>query len=185
MAWMQQNLFGGSCFNDCSILHHNDRVTYLCRYPEIVCNEYDADIPCVAYRLHHGKNLTLYGHIECRHRFVRNKNVGLERKRTSDANSLSLPAGELMRIPSQYIRLHPDETDQLGCLLSGLGAFDSKVQQPFDDRVSDSEPGIERAIWILENDLYPPAERPQLSRRQAGNILPAEVDLSRRRLNQP
>ena len=99
--------------------------------------------------------------------------------------NLSLPAGELMRIPSQYIRLHPDETDQLGCLLSGLGAFDSKVQQPFDDRVSDSEPGIERAIWILENDLYPPAERPQLSRRQAGNILPAEVDLSRRRLNQP
>jgi hypothetical protein len=57
---MQQNLFGRSCFNDRSILHHKDGVTYLRRCPEIVRNKYDADIPFVADRLHQGENLALH-----------------------------------------------------------------------------------------------------------------------------
>jgi hypothetical protein len=160
MARMQQNLPGGSRFDNRSILHDNDRVTYLGRHPKVVRDEYDADIPSVAYRLYERKNLTLHGHIERRYRFVRNKNVGFEGKRASNANSLSLSAGELVGIPSQYIRLHPHEADQFGCFPPGLGPLDSKVQQSFDDRVPNPKPGIERAIWILENDLYSSPKRP-------------------------
>jgi len=160
MARMQQNLPGGGGFDDHSILHDNDCVTYLCRNPQVMRNEYDTDIPSVAYRLHEGKNLALHGHIECRYRFVRNKNVGIEGKRASNTNPLSLSTGELMGIPAQYVGLHPDEADQFGCFPPGLGPFDSEVQQSFDDRVPNPKPGIERAIWILKNDLYSSPKRP-------------------------
>lgn len=160
VAWMQENLLGRSRFDDRSILHHNDRVTYLRGDAEIVRNEYDAEVPPVTDQLDQGENLTLHRHVKRGHRFVRNENVGFESKRTGDANALPLPAGELVGIPPQYVGLHPNETDQFGCFVSGLWAFDSKVEQSFDDRVSDPKAGIERTIWILKNDLYTPTKRP-------------------------
>src|ERR1700733_15175077 len=89
-----------------------------------------------------------------------------------------------MGVPFQYVRLNLRETDQLGCFLPGFGTCDSKVEQALDDRFPNPKPGIERAVWILKNDLYSASIRPQFTPRQAGNIVPTEIDLPCRRLNQ-
>ena len=92
VAWMEQNLPGRSCFDYRPVLHHDDRIADLRCHAQVVRNEHYAEVSRVADRLYQGEHLTLDRHIECRHGFVRNENIGVEGKRTCDANALSLSA---------------------------------------------------------------------------------------------
>ena len=66
-------------------------------------HEYVGQTELVAQVLQQIDHLRLDGDIESRHCFVRDQDIGLDGKGARDAEALTLPAGELMRIPVSVI----------------------------------------------------------------------------------
>jgi hypothetical protein len=72
---------------------------------------------------------------------------------------LTLPAGELVGIAGCVGSVEADQLqhllDSLPALVSVTDTVETKALR--DDRPN-LRPGIKRAVWILKNDLNPPAE---------------------------
>src|SRR5204862_6119411 len=58
------------------------------------------------------------------------------------------------------------------------------VQRPLDDRVAYAAPRVQRAIRILEHDLYPAAQRPELVSLEAREIHAAQTHFAARGLDE-
>ena len=101
-------------------------------------------------------------HVERRHRLVEHDQRRVERQRAGDADALALAAGELVGEPLARGRA-PGPTrssssrDPLGMIAGHLLDL-----QRLGDRAADGDPGIERRVRVLEDDLHLVAELPQL-----------------------
>ena len=101
-------------------------------------------------------DLRLNGHVQRRHRLVADDEIGVDRKRPSDADALPLTAAELVRIAAERgTALKPDDVQQLLHPLLPLRAVGQAVnEQRLADDVADGHPRIERRIRVLENNLH-------------------------------
>jgi len=80
--------------------------------------------------LHQVDDLRLDRDVERRHRLVRDDEVGLDRQRPRNADALTLPAGELVRVAVGVIGVQADGLHQVRNLLLAVLAV---LRQPVDD----------------------------------------------------
>ena len=129
------------------------------------------------------EHLGLDGDIERGDGLVEHDDVGLERERAGDPDALALAAGELVRVPGRVLGPQPHHLQQLG---NALGSFrpatldDERLAQHVDD----AHARVQRRVRVLEHDLQPPAERPQLAAGELLDLAPVEADHARRRIEQ-
>ncbi len=112
-------------------------------------------------QVHH---LRLDRHVEGRDRFVGHDQFRLGGERAGDADSLSLAAGELVRVPRPVVGVEPDEFEQLAhtvetLSLAGIQAVDL---ERLGDDVEHVHARIERRERVLEDHRHPAPQRAQL-----------------------
>src|SRR5438876_371501 len=104
-----------------------------------------------------------------------------------EEDTLALAAGELVRIAAEVIGAQPhrleEVDDALLALLAGLGELVDD-QRLSDDRAH-GHARVEGGVGILEDDLHVAAKVPQRALVEGGDVLAFEVDLARRRLDEP
>ena len=132
------------------------------------------------------EDLRLDRHVQRRDGFVADDELGFHRERARDADALALPAGELVRVAGDVLRIEPDQAEQLGdafLLGRALGQM-VRLDRLRDDR-SDGHPGIERAVRVLEDDLHLATHLAQLLGLQRVQVHAVEPDRAAGRVAQP
>ena len=106
------------------------------------------------------QDLVLHQHVERRHRFVEDDDVGLERKRAGDGDALTLTARELVRIAGCELLRQRDLIEKLAHPLAPRRPVADLVDlERLGDRVRDVAQRVERAVRILEHRLHAAAHR--------------------------
>src|SRR5437762_1456324 len=117
-------------------------------------------------------DLRLNRNVQSGDRFTGHNQFRLQRQRSSDADSLPLPAAELMRIPIHHRRIQSHRLQQVGNVMF---AFRSTRQMMNGERLTDDRAnrhsGIQRCIRILKDELHVAAFPPQFLL-----IEPADLD---------
>jgi hypothetical protein len=131
------------------------------------------------------ENLRLDRNVERRNRLVAYDEVGLHRQRTGNTDSLALAARELVGIATSMLLSKSDLLEQVGDAYSGR----RPLGQPMDteslpDDCTDRQPGVERRIRVLKNDLHATSKAAELDRTKGQHIRAVELNLSRRRLDE-
>ena len=131
------------------------------------------------------QNLGLNGHIQSGNRLVADNQLGLQRKCTGNADTLTLTAGELMRIAVNVLGVQSDNVEKLADTLNALllGAHAVNGHGLGDD-LTDSHTRIERSIRILEDELHLATHILDLMLAHLGNIFTLEEHLTGGRLGQ-
>ena len=130
-------------------------------------------------------------------RFVCDDELGAQRKRAGNADALPLASAEFVRIALECRFIKTNGTQQLGntfatgggATLSGKARKERSAHrlvnnQRLGDHVFDAHAGIERAEWILKNDLHVAAELPHFAVRGGEQIAPVETNTAGGRFNQ-
>ncbi len=100
------------------------------------------------------QHLRLHRHVERRDRLVANDQLGLQRKRARDADTLALAARELVGIPVDVLGVEADDVEQLlGALAALPRRANAMDQQRLGDDLTDGHAGVQRRVGVLEDDL--------------------------------
>ena len=131
------------------------------------------------------QNLGLNGHIQSGNRLVADNQLRLQRKCTGNADTLTLTAGELMRIAVNVLGVQSDNVEKLADALNALllGAHAVNGHGLGDD-LADGHAGIQRSIGILEDKLHLATHVLDLMLAHLGNIFTLEEHFACRRLGQ-
>src|SRR5829696_649219 len=171
--------------DDPAEVHHRDAVAHVPHHGEIVADEQVSEAVLVLQIDEEVEHLRLHRDIERRDGLVGDDDVGIDRERLGDAEALTLPARELMRVFAHRLRAQADASEQLRDTLVLLPtAREPEVLQRFADDRAGREAWVERGIGILEHelDLAPvPPHRPRIEVRHVGA---AEQDAAAGRLEQ-
>ncbi len=118
------------------------------------------------------QQLGLHGDVERAGDFVADDELGVERQRAGDADALTLPAGELMRVAAQHGGVQLDSAhDVCGQVLpAGFAVAQAVHLHDLGQHAADGEPRIERGVRVLEDDLHVTPHRAQLGRAQADQL---------------
>ncbi len=76
---------------------------------QVVCDEQVRQVELRLQILEQVDDLGLDRHVERRHRFVADDQLGPQRERAGDPDALALAAGELVRITVVVLGIEPDE----------------------------------------------------------------------------
>ena len=127
-------------------------------------------------------------HVEHRDGLVGDEKLGTEDEARGDRHSLPLPARKLVwvAVDVELGRSQAGELERALDLLAPLllGA-DLVHLQWFLDRRPDPETRIQRLVWVLVDDLHPPAKWAQRLGREPGDFLAVEPDRAAARLDEP
>ena len=131
------------------------------------------------------QNLGLNGHIQSGNRLVADDQLGLQSERAGDADTLTLTAGELMRITVDVLGVQSDNVEKLADALNAflLGAHAVNGHGLGDD-LTDGHTRVERSIRILEDKLHLATHVLDLMLAHLGNIFTLEEHLTGGRLGQ-
>src|SRR5439155_27078949 len=134
-------------------------------------------------------DLRSHANIQSRNRFVSNDELRTQRKRAGNADALPLASAEFVRIALQCRFIKTNGTQQLGnAFATGGGPTLSRKarkgcsshrlvnNQRLGDHVFDAHAGIERAEWILKNDLHVGAKLLQFAVRGRRRIGASETN---------
>ena len=131
------------------------------------------------------QNLGLNGNIQSGNRLVADNQLGLQRKSAGNADTLTLTAGELMRIAVDVLGVQSNDVeklaDALNALLLGTHAMNG---HGLGDNLSDGHTRVERSIRILEDKLHLATHVLDLMLAHLGNIFALEEHLTGGRLGQ-
>jgi hypothetical protein len=135
-------------------------------------------------------DLGLYRDVKRGNRLIGNDKLRVERKRSRNSDSLTLPPAELMRIAAGMIRLEPDQSQQFYHSLGPSTVTDITISRTmylkrFSNYLSNSHSWIERGVWILKNYLHPLPNLAQPAPVECTQINAVKLDLAARRLDQP
>ncbi|EAU65581.1 conserved hypothetical protein [Stigmatella aurantiaca DW4/3-1] len=131
-------------------------------------------------------DLRLDGHVEGADGLVRDDQIGPQSDGASNADALTLAPGKLMGIAVHRVARQPHQIHQREHLLFALPALGQSVDgERLANEVSNRQPGVQRGVGILEDELHAPAKGTQPSGLQACQLLPLEADGTGRWLDEP
>jgi hypothetical protein len=114
-----ENCFGGPVFDDLAEVHHRDAVGDVAHHRQVVGDEHVADLQLLLQLVEQVEHLGLDRQVERGDGLVADDDVGVQCQGTGDADTLPLPAGELLRK-----------------LVGGLGPQAHQLQQPAHPHVA-------------------------------------------------
>ncbi|MPM33936.1 hypothetical protein SDC9_80517 [bioreactor metagenome] len=123
---------------------------------QIVCNEEIRNVQLLLQVFKRVDNLRLNGNVQRGNRLVANDELGVDRQRAGNADSLALTAGELVGIAAGVLTV---EADQIQKLRNALRAFTLRFAEMvnverFANDIRNRHAGIQRRIRILKYDLH-------------------------------
>ena len=104
------HLGGGAMLDDPAEVHHRDLVGDVPHHGEVMGDEQVRQPELILQVFEQVDHLALHGHVERRDRLVAHEHLRLDRQRTSDADALTLTAGELVRVSVHVAGVEADET---------------------------------------------------------------------------
>src|SRR4029079_7146670 len=120
---------------------------------------------------------------------VGDEDVGPEDDRPGQHGALLLPAGEVGGELVEELggRRETDPLERLARPRAKLLAIADELVEAerIGDQRADRHRRIERRVRVLEDDLHPPSQRPQLRLAATVQLLAVEPDRARRRLDEP
>jgi hypothetical protein len=115
-----QQLAGGRLLNHLTRIHHGDPVRQLGHEGQVVRDEDHREAELLTQLVEQVDDLLLNGHVQRGRRFVGQDQGGVSSQRHGDENTLTLTAGELVRVAAQ--RALGVESHQIEQLLGTAGA---------------------------------------------------------------
>src|SRR4051794_6573603 len=130
--------------DDPAEIHDGDPVRDVADDGEVVRDEEVRQLELVLELLEQVDDLRLDRDVEGRDRLVGDDEVGIQRKRAREADALTLPTGELVRIPARSVRGKADRSQQIAHARAGLPTRGQSVHaQRLTDDAADTVPRIE------------------------------------------
>ena len=125
------------------------------------------------------EDLRLHRNVEGARRFVADHQFRVHRQGARNRDPLTLPAGELVRIPQRRLRRQADLPQQLDDPLLALRARPEDVERAhaLHQDVVHPHPRVERRVGVLEHDLELGPAPPERLAAQGGQRRPLEVHL--------
>ena len=125
------------------------------------------------------EHLGLNGYVQSGDGLVADDELGAKDERTCDAHTLTLAAGELMRVAVDMLRIETDDIEQLSNALDALlGRTDTVDHHGLGDDLADGHTRIEGRVGILEDELHVAAHGLELFLVHLGNVFALEVHLA-------
>ena len=171
--------------DDPAEVHHGDAGADVLDDAHVVGDEDvgQAELPLEV--LEEVQDLRLDRNVERRDRLVADHEVGLEDEGPGDPDPLALAAAELVRVAVGVVRLEADHVhdplDPGRPLAGGPHAVDPEA---LADALADRGARVERAEWVLEDDLHPPPVPLQGGAVEARDVDAVEGDRPGRRLDE-
>ena len=171
--------------DDAAEVHDGDAVREVGGRREVVRDHQDSEA-LVPEAVQEAEDTRPHRHVEHRDRLVGHEELGVEDQARGDRDALPLAAGKLVwvAIDVQLWRRQPRPCKRVPHPLVALFSVPDPVD---DERLLDGRPHlearVERLVRILVDDLHPPAERPEPARREPGDLLAAEPDRPRARMD--
>ena len=126
------------------------------------------------------EDLRLDRHVQRAHRLVEDDELRADGERPGDADPLPLATAELVREAIEHVRRQADEVEKLGdsqrLAPAAVNALDTLADDP-----ADGVTRVERRVGVLEDDLHPAPQPPQLPPGEGESVAPLEEDLTARR----
>ena len=165
-------------------IHHRHALAEMAHHRQVVGDEEIGEMETLAQVLEQVHHLSLDRHVERRHCFVADDELGIHGERTGDADALALAARHLVRIPVDELRIeaaHRQEVPHLPSRRRRRIALQPVHADRLGDDVAHLHARIERAVRVLEDHLG--MRRPQghhdFFERHPGDVL-AVIDGSGR-----
>ena len=170
----------GCELDDAAEVHHPDApmLREVAGDREVVRDQHDRHTEIVAECQQQIEERDADGHVDHRDRLVRDDHPRVDRERAGDRDSLTLAAGELMRVLREEVigRREPDASEQLEDLPRRVisAARLAVTEQRRRERVVHGPDGIERCVRILVHQLHRSAERREILPALLPHIVPFE-----------
>src|SRR5215471_14107411 len=166
--------------DDAAEIHHRDALAKMPHQREIVRDEQVGEAEALAQILKQVDDLRLDRHIEGGYGLIADDEFGIERESARDPDALALAPRHLMRIAIGKIRTEAADREQLahpGDAARRIG-LDGMYLYRLGDDVADLHARIERAVWILEDDLDAAPQRLELLVLELGEVDAVIEDLA-------
>ena len=171
--------------NHLTQIHNGNAIGNVLHDGQVVSDKQIRGTELVLEFLEQVQNLGLNGHIQSGNRLVADNQLGLQRKCAGNADTLTLTAGELMRITVDVLGVQSNDVEKLADALNALllGAHAVNGHGLGDD-LTDGHTRVERSIRILEDKLHLATHVLDLMFAHLGNIFALEEHLTGGRLGQ-
>eukprot|EP01022_Parablepharisma_sp_SALTPOND_P030360 TRINITY_DN760_c2_g5_i1.p1 TRINITY_DN760_c2_g5~~TRINITY_DN760_c2_g5_i1.p1 ORF type:complete len:1316 (-),score=509.04 TRINITY_DN760_c2_g5_i1:3474-7421(-) len=161
--------------DDLAQVHHRHAVADALHHGHVVRDEDEGDPQLGLQVQHQVDDLGLDRHVQRRHRFIGDDDLGIQGQGTCDADALALAAGEFVRIALAVLGREAHAGQQ--CIHARLCALlHAMYQHRLHDGIADRHARIERGKRILEDELDIATQLAQLAARQLRQVAPAEFD---------
>ena len=179
MQWVAVEVLVGSNFHKRTQIHDADAIGNHLDDGKVVGDEQIRQVVLLLNIAKKVQNLSLNGHVESRNGLVGHDELRVNRKRAGDADTLTLAAGELVRIALAVAGRKANDLEQLLRLLQALAlAHLGMDKQRLADDVLHLHAGIKRSIWILEHHLHLGAQGANLLLGEFRHVLALKENLS-------
>src|SRR5690349_7813183 len=111
---MREDFVRFRLFHYLAEIHHRDAIGNMFYHREIMGDEQVREIKLLLKLAKQVQYLSLNRNVERGNCFIAHDELGPQRERASDADSLTLPSGELVRIPVGVLGRKPYQVEQLG-----------------------------------------------------------------------
>ena len=166
-------------------VHHRDAVAEELDRSEVVRDEQAAEAHVALEVAQEIEDRCLHRHVERRHGLVRDQDAGLEDQRACEADTLALPARELVRVAVAQFGPQPDRVEDPVDARAQLASLrDPVYPQRLADDVAAAHLRVERRVRVLEHHVQLAAQRPHLPPREVRDVHAAQADLAGGRLRQ-
>src|SRR2546421_12823571 len=145
MFWRGDQSFGVCFFDDLPQIHHENPAADMLYDGKVVRDEQVRQAALLLQVPKQIDDLRLNGNIECAHRLIAYDQLRLDGQRARNADALTLPAAEFVRVPPGVSRIQADCHEQFGDVFSPCRRAVGQVVniQSFADDVFHSKPRVE------------------------------------------
>ena len=146
--------FGGRGFDHSAQIHDHDTVGQMLNHSQVMADEQVGQMQLFAQLVKQVDDLSLDGHIQCRHALITDQEIGFNRQGPGDADALALPARKLVRVAASVGRIQGHLLQQGRDMLALVGARNQAVVDGrLAHNVFDLHARIERGHGVLEDHL--------------------------------
>ena len=168
-----------SLFHHIAEIHYKYRIGYIFYDRQIVRNKHVRQSHIVLKFFEKIDYLRLNGHVERGNRFVADDQLGFNRKRAGNADTLTLTAGKLVRVTVVILRLQAAFFHDVHYVVVHLFfGHDFMHFHAFFDKASHRHTGRQRRVRILENQLHIGTETTHFFLFEMSKLLPLEKDFA-------
>ena len=155
MQRIAEQLIRRSDFNDASVMDDSNPVCEVADHTEIMRDEHISQVVFLLELVHQIQNLCTNRDIKCRNRFIGNDEFRIHDHGSGNADTLTLAAGEFMRIAGLVLRQKSDRTESFIHLAFPVFFIlvQMEVIETFGNAVVDGCTLIQRSSRVLEDHL--------------------------------